>query len=331
MAVGHGTPGADPGPSDGDGPVASPLVTVLMANFNGERHLRDALESALAQTVSDLEVVLVDDASTDRSLAVAAVVAARDARLRVAASPRNGGPAAARNHGLGVARGRWIAVMDSDDLMRPDRLERLIAAAERDGADIAADNLLVFDDARRAAPHPLVRNAARPAWVDPATYVRSNALFGRAPSLGYLKPVFRAATLRTQGSRYDERLRIGEDYDFVARLLASGARFRTYPETGYLYRRHAASTSHRLSRRSIEALIAADDDFRGMLNGAAAPPGLARALKHRARSLRRALAFDGLVTAIKRRDWRAALRLAARDPRAMLLLRLPLLARLGRR
>ena len=71
--------------------------------------------------------------------------------------PNNGGPAAARNAGFAEAAGRWVAVLDSDDLMHPRRLERLVAEAEREGADIIADDLLVFHETGGRAPHRHLR------------------------------------------------------------------------------------------------------------------------------------------------------------------------------
>ena len=88
---------------------------------------------------------------------------ADDPRIRLVRSAQNSGPAAARNKALALARGDWIAVMDSDDLMHPDRLKRLIAAAERDGADIVADDLIEFESDVRAVAAPALRKVgARP-------------------------------------------------------------------------------------------------------------------------------------------------------------------------
>src|SRR4051812_36371506 len=121
-----------------------PLVSVVMANHNGAAFLAEALRSALGQSLVDLEVVLADDGSTDASLAIAQAIAAGDRRLVVLPPAPNGGPGAARNRGFAAARGQWIAVMDSDDLMHPERLERLLEAAGRDGCDIVADDMLAF-------------------------------------------------------------------------------------------------------------------------------------------------------------------------------------------
>ncbi len=307
-----------------------PIVTVLMANYNGDRFIEAALQSALQQTLHAIEVLVIDDGSTDGSVALIAAAAERDNRIRLIASSANRGPGAARNLGLAAARGRWIAVADSDDLMHPERLERLVTAAEADQADIVADDLLLFDDAQRRPPETLLRGAVALAPTDISLnrFIHANALHRGRAVLGYLKPIIRSAFLARSGVRYDPRLRIAEDYDLLARLLLAGARFRLYPELTYFYRKHESSVSHRLTRHSLEPMLSADNAFRACLG--AREPGVRAALDARRATLLRALAFDDLVSAVKQQDWREAVRLAFRNPRAALLLREPLLVRIRR-
>lgn len=100
----------------------APLVTVLLAVSNGERYLEMALESVLRQTMSDLELVVVDDGSTDATPAILEGI--RDSRLRVLRSAERQGLASALNRGLDEARGRYVARLDADDVAFPHRLER---------------------------------------------------------------------------------------------------------------------------------------------------------------------------------------------------------------
>ncbi|MFC7478308.1 glycosyltransferase [Dankookia sp. GCM10030260] len=303
-----------------------PLVSVVMANHNGAAFLAAALRSALGQTLADIEVVLADDGSTDASLAIAEGLAAEDPRLVVLPPAPNGGPGAARNRGFAAVRGQWIAVMDSDDLMHPERLERLLAAA--DGADIVADDMLAFFE-DGGTPQPMLHGRLPlPAMVDLTLYVRANALFGRLPALGYLKPVIRAALLRQSGVRYDPALRIAEDYDLVARLLARGARFRVLPDLTYFYRRHSASTSHRLRRGDLLAMLDSDTAFRAAIGPRDA--ATEAAFRGRRASIERALGYDGILAALKARDLPGALRAAIGSPGGAMLLRLPVRDRLAR-
>jgi succinoglycan biosynthesis protein ExoO len=164
--------------------------------------------------------------------------------------------------------------------------------------------------------------------VDITDYVRLNHLYSTGPKLGYLKPVFRASSLRLGTSRYDEKLRIAEDYDLVLRLLQSGLRFRVYPTGFYFYRKHAASTSHRLTESTIREIIAADTRFRATAKPS--NPDLIAALKSRTRDLHTALAYEKLLNALKARHWRAAIAAAWSSPQCILLLRLPIGVRLAR-
>lgn len=304
--------------------AAGPRVSVIMANLNGAAHIAAAVRSVLRQTETSLELILSDDGSSDDSLARALAAAAGDPRLVIITSANaRTGPAAARNRALQQARGRWIAVVDNDDYIHPERLERLIGQAETDGADIAADDLLTFYHNVDKAPHPHLHGALtkRANWVTPAAYERSNRLLGRGPALGYLKPVFRAAL----GAHYNEALRIGEDSELILRLMIGGAKLRLYPELGYYYRKHDASISHRLDLGAIEALDAAH---------AALDPGgdaaLARELKNGASARADAHAFTRLIAALKARNVGGALAIALSRPSALWLLKDPIGARLRR-
>src|SRR5215469_17015875 len=194
----------------------APAVSLVMANYNGSRHLPEAIASAQGQTLTDWELVLVDDASTDDSLAIAVAMAQADPRIRVLAQARNRGPAAARNRALAAARGAWVAVVDSDDVMLPNRLERLLARAEAEEAQIVADDQLVCGpDLSGGTPLIGKAMARRLAKVDLETFIDSSRLYSRLPDLGFLKPLFRAALIARAGVRYDEGLRIGEDFHFL--------------------------------------------------------------------------------------------------------------------
>ncbi len=305
-----------------------PLVTIVMANYNGTEYIEHALRSALAQTLHELEIIVADDASTDDSADRVASVARLDTRVRLIRAATNAGPGAARNLCLESARGRWIAVMDSDDLMHKERLARLIALADSDGADIVADDLLIFHENPNMPPEACLRGSAALSarWIDAADYVRANVLYGGDTALGYLKPLFRRSLIETCHLRYDVTLRIAEDYDFVLRLLIQGARFRVYPQLLYFYRKHSRSISHRLSRATLQPMLVAHD--RLAANASTEDRQLGTALAMRRASLERALHFDDLVSALKQRRWLDATVAALRQPHIALMLRGPLVDRL---
>jgi len=105
-----------------------PIISVVTPVYNDARHLPRAVNSIVAQTFHDWELLIVDDGSTDNTLAVAHALAGEDARIHVIAVD-HGGAARARNIGMKHARGEWIAVLDSDDYAIPERFERQLAFA----------------------------------------------------------------------------------------------------------------------------------------------------------------------------------------------------------
>lgn len=308
-----------------------PVVSVITANHNGAAHLTAAIGSVLRQTLTDLELIVVDDASTDDSRAVIAAASAGDPRVRLLVQPRNLGPGAARNRAMEAARGRYLAVFDSDDLMEPDRVERLVRRAEAEGAGIVADNLLAFvDGADPAGGSPFLAEAlfSTVRWVELSEVIASSRMYSRAPGLGYLKPLICAAGLKTSGVRYDESLRIGEDYDFLLRLMASGLRLRLEPAALYRYRRHASSISHAMSREHLQAMLRADAAFDADFPDL--PAAAQRAQAARRRSLERALAYDEVIQRLKQGDVRGGLVRSLAAPSVWPLLTLPVRARVRR-
>lgn len=117
--------------------MSRPLVSVVVPAYNvGTAFLRDAIASALGQTYGNLEVIVVNDASTDNTMECVGEFS--DPRLRVINLPENSGPSAARNAGTEAAKGEWMCYLDADDRMLPGMVERLLAIAESTGAAIAS-------------------------------------------------------------------------------------------------------------------------------------------------------------------------------------------------
>jgi succinoglycan biosynthesis protein ExoO len=286
-----------------------PQVSVVMANHQGGRYLGAAIESVLAQSLGDLELIVVDDASTDDSVAIMESAAARDARVRPIRLADNGGPARARNAALAVARGYWIAVVDADDLIHPERFERLLAAAAQVGADAVADDLMHFHDDGAPVHFLLGARYREPFFVSAGDLIRSGT--GGSPALGYLKPLVRADLLGEL--RYDEAVRIGEDQDLLLRILLRDANFWVVPTPWYLYRRHSGSISHRLSPDEVTRMI--ESQRRLLAAEGARHPEIVRPLLRRLRRLEQALAFAQLVADAKRGAWLPALTTLLRRPR----------------
>ena len=118
-----------------------PALSVVVPIYNVEEYLEPCLDSLVAQTFDDLEVVMVNDGSTDGSAEIADAYARRDRRFKLVHRP-NGGLSAARNTGIGHATGDYLAFVDSDDVVVPDAYERMVGSLEKTGSDFATGNVL---------------------------------------------------------------------------------------------------------------------------------------------------------------------------------------------
>ncbi len=231
-----------------------PDVSVVIAAFNAQETLARAIDSALRQQGVAVEVVAVDDCSTDRTLEIVGSLDA--APLRVVALEQNRGPGGARNAGLEAATGRFVAVLDADDTMHPDRLARMIARAEKKSAQIVVDNLAMVPEAGGEGtpmfPRAVLENMKE---LSLAGFIAANLMFEDSTSFGYMKPVFERDFIERHGLRYDTGLRIGEDYIFLASALAEGARCVVVPEALYAYHISAGSISRVLELHHVEAML----------------------------------------------------------------------------
>lgn len=113
-----------------------PLVSVIMPAYNAEKYIGEAIASVCAQTYENWELLILDDGSGDRTAEIAQAYAQLDARIRVLRNPQNMGAAKTRNRGFDIAKGEWIALLDSDDVWHSDKLEKQLAVAGRAGVDI---------------------------------------------------------------------------------------------------------------------------------------------------------------------------------------------------
>lgn len=110
------------------------LVSVIMPCYNSQKTIVEAIESVIAQTYTLWELLVIDDASSDKSLEIVEGYCKRDKRIRLLAQSTNQGVAVARNLGVSHAMGKWIAYLDSDDLWAPQKLEKQIGVCEKHGA-----------------------------------------------------------------------------------------------------------------------------------------------------------------------------------------------------
>lgn len=254
------------------GAVLCPRVSVIIPAFNAGASLPASVRSALAQSLSNLEVIIVDDASEDNSLEIAKTLARQDHRISVLHFPRNVGQAAARNAAIEISRGEWVTPLDADDEMTEQRLALLCDLAESAQADFAADAINFVDPRELAALR--LRYAHRPIVADKQlktltlkAMIESDIPLKGKRSLGYLKPVMRREFLERWQIRYDAELRFAEDLNIYLRALVNGARFVLYPEAHYFYRQTPVSASRgiRALPSTVDHALVGNSRLRAML------------------------------------------------------------------
>ncbi len=207
-----------------------PQATILVPVYNSASTLRRCLASAAAQTLRAVEIIVADDASTDGSAAMADEMAAGDPRIRVIRLAQNAGKPHAMNLMMAQARGDWVAVLDADDAYAPDRLARLVAAAEAHGVDMAADNLR-YVDAGLPADASGFGTVLRTAFDagGPDRVIALSDLVAAADSYaefdyGILKPVIRRAFVAQHRLAYHEDSRLAEDFTYLLDYMVAGGR-----------------------------------------------------------------------------------------------------------
>ncbi|WP_315807160.1 MULTISPECIES: glycosyltransferase family 2 protein [unclassified Bradyrhizobium] len=274
-------------------------VDVIIAVWNNAGTIARAVRSALAAPEVN-RVIVVDDRSTDDTAAVvAALIDEFGARLHLERMERNGGPAAARNRALALSDAPWVTILDGDDYFAPDRLRGLLSVS--DGADLVADDLLqVREGAETANGSPLL-GLDQTVTLDLATFVAGNiSQAGRLrKEYGFLKPMLRRAFLVQHGLRYDEELRLGEDFALYARALAAGAVFRVIPSATYVSVVRAGSLSGNHTKRDLERLR---DSDKSLLRLTTLTADERRLIRQHYESIDARVQWLNVIDAVKARD-----------------------------
>ncbi len=213
--------------------MKSSFISVLMPVYNAERYLRQAVESILAQTWREFELIAVDDGSSDRSKEILETYAARDSRVRVISRP-NTGIVGALNDGLAVATGEFIGRMDADDIALPDRFAQQIAYLKQHPECVGLGMAVKVIDSSGN-----VVDEHAPATSHEA--IEAGLLKGNGGALYHPTAMFRASALRAVDG-YDADYCKAEDLDLYLRLSRTG-RLANLSTIGLKYRHHLKSTN----------------------------------------------------------------------------------------
>lgn len=208
-----------------------PIISIIVPIYNVEQFLHCCIDSILAQTFTDWELLLIDDGSPDRSGEICDEYAAKDSRVRVF-HKENGGVSNARNLGLDNARGEWVTFVDADDIIQPGFLRGLLAPTEEyEALDFVQAGCCNYRNEKIVG---IEQQYELYVGNDPAY------LFNHFRGLTFSK-LFRLENVNHWSDglplRFDEEMRIAEDMAFTLDYILSVGRYAFVPETGYLYRR----------------------------------------------------------------------------------------------
>lgn len=236
--------------------MPQPLVSVVMPMHNSQAHVGEAIESILKQSLSEFELVVVDDYSTDASLEVAASF--RDSRIRIITNHRTKGVAHAFNSGVELANGNYVARMDSDDISSPRRLKMQMRFLDQNPAiSVVGGSLLILEPTGR------IRKDPGPRPYSPG-HVGWSLLF--FCSLAFPTVMIRRDAFETiEGC--DPRFSPVDDYDIWLRMLRQGMRMANLKETVLTYRISPQGLSHSpdspMRAITLDLLESAWSDFFG--------------------------------------------------------------------
>lgn len=205
-----------------------PEVSVLMASHNGEKFIRQSLDSIINQTFSDFELIVINDASSDNTLDILKEYADKDSRIRFYSNEKNRGLTVSLNTALKYVSpdSRLICRMDDDDICMPNRLEMQTKYfRQHKEADIVGSNAFIIDDENRIIGER----------TTPANHEEITATLPRYNPMIHSSIMIKCNVLKNAGG-YNEEFRTSQDYELWFRLAAAGARFANIPENLLKYR-----------------------------------------------------------------------------------------------
>lgn len=222
-----------------------PLISIIMPVYNVEKYIGKCLDSILAQTYPNIEIILVDDASTDDSGRICDSYAAGDCRIQVIHFPENRGPSAARNEGVCQGKGEFISFVDSDDSVEPDLLEKLYQSLKESGADMSACGA----DGIRLKSGPAAVYSQREAICCLARGIPFNHVpWGKLYRAGLLKQC-----------PFKEDIFYSEDLLLLYEILTRAKRVSYLPDILYHYtHREGSQVQSGVDKRKLTALSAQD-------------------------------------------------------------------------
>ena len=267
---------------------SSPLISVIVPVYNSEKFLESCINSILAQSHNHLEILCINDGSTDSSLYILKQKACSDSRIKVF-TQENAGVSSARNVGLSMAKGEYITFVDSDDELDPDMYEVLLNLAEKYQADIAhcGYKKIHLDGSAKDV------RGTKELLIQDGLEASKDLLSGQHFTGGLWNKLYRAELI--QNTRFDETLKINEDVLFNAELFQRAGTAVFYDAPKYHYFERQSSTCSRTSSiRKKQDTVAAAEKIWGIYKNSPVEVSAANKLYYSLLDLYRAYLYDGI-------------------------------------
>lgn len=221
-----------------------PKISVIMPAYNCGNYIGQAIESVLNQTEASIELIIVDDASTDDTLSI--VSNYDDSRIRIFSNTTNYGQSFCRNRAIKEAKGIWVAFLDADDWCDLNRLEMLLFAANHENAEMVMDPLFMVRDGEKRPYRIIGRHAKGTTAITPLEYVTRD--------YGVLQPIIKRSHIVDNNILFNTDNCYGEDFAFSLQCLLYGAKMVLTSTPHYYYRLHNMSTMNNSATNTLERL-----------------------------------------------------------------------------
>lgn len=250
-----------------------PLVSVVVPMYNSARYIKSCLVSVLNQTLKNLEVICVDDASTDDTVKIVSELAVKDRRIKLCKHNRNsGGPSEPRNTGIRLSRGKYIAFLDSDDMYTKSALEELVSVAEKWRADVVhtekvyvpENNAVDVKNGIKLIPFSRESGGfCEKPFLETDKIAERVQMFHKSRFFGWVQNKLYRRDFLVGKNIFFDKLIISEDLVFYFKVLCTAPRIVRVPNIFYIYRNNPESRTRKpvSAEESFGALV----DF--MING----------------------------------------------------------------
>ncbi len=291
-----------------------PVVSVVLPAFNVSQFIHHSIKSVCEQTLENIEILIVDDGSSDGTREAIMELAKTDPRIKPLYHSENRGVSAARNTAIEAARGKWIALVDPDDWIAPNRLEILVHLAEKYEADAIGDDQHFIASEGDEPFGRLMSEDCEGVWqLTPADFIEHD----QPEIIGYgvLKMVIRRSFILEKKLRYRTDCARGEDCLFYCECFANGAKIYLTAQPFYYYRvnREGSATNLTAGLPAILSVQQVHEEAK-IIFDSLDDPDLKDALEERERVIAECVQYRNVVTPLKNRQFLKALSQALSKP-----------------